>query len=145
MFRNALLATATAAVILAPAAAQADRYQDQVRAQMIGRFTIAASGGYSPTDPVQFGQLRQGQTMTYTLTLDRSRQYILAASCDTDCSDIDVSLSEPDGTEVVADRANDDQPAVFIRGGHGGTHTVRVTMARCSSNPCRFGLGVFSK
>jgi hypothetical protein len=112
---------------------------------MVGRLVGAVADGFTMTDPLQVGALRQGQTMTYTLTLDRSRQYLLVASCDTDCSDIDVSLSEPDGTEIVADRGNDDQPWVLIRGGHGGTHTVRVTMASCSAGPCRFGLGVFGK
>jgi hypothetical protein len=145
MLRHALIATATAAAIaITPAAARADRFQDQVRAQMIGRLAAAAAGGFTLTDPVQFGALRDGQTMTYTLTLDRNRDYILAASCDTDCTDLDISLSEPDGRESVADRGASDQPAVVVRG-HGGTHTIRVTMARCGVGPCRFGLGVFGK
>jgi hypothetical protein len=145
MFRNALLATATAAAVaVAPTAAHADRYDDQIRAQMIARFAVVTAGGFTPTDPVQFGQLRQGQVMTYTLTLDRNREYIIAGSCDTDCSDLDISLSEPDGRETVADRGNDDQPTVVVRG-HGGPHTIRVSMARCSVGPCRYGVGIFGK
>jgi hypothetical protein len=143
MFRHALLATA-AAVAIMPTAAHADRFQDQVRAQMIGRLAIASAGGFDLTDPVQFGQLHQGQTMTYTLTLDRDRQYLVAASCDTDCGDIDISMSEPDGREVAADRGADDQPSFLVRG-HGGTHTIRVTMAGCRVGPCRYGLGIFGK
>jgi hypothetical protein len=145
MFRNALLVTATAvAVAIAPSAAQADRYEDQIRAQMIGRFAAVAVGGFAPTDPVQFGALRQGQVMTYTLTLDRNREYIIAGSCDTDCRDLDISLSEPDGRESVADRNADDQPTIVVRG-HGGPHTIRVSMANCSVGPCRYGVGVFGK
>jgi hypothetical protein len=144
MFRHALLATATAAAVAAPSVAHADRYEDQVRAQMIGKFTVATAAGFTMTDPIQFGALRQGQTMTYTLTLERNREYVLAGSCDTDCSDLDVALGESDGSEVVADRGADDQPSIVVRG-HGGTHTVRVTMARCSVGPCRYGLGVFAR
>lgn len=51
---------------------------------MFARLAVAASGGFSLTDPVQFGALRQGETATYTLTLDRNRDSILAAACDTD-------------------------------------------------------------
>jgi hypothetical protein len=145
MFRNALLATATAAAVaVAPTAAHADRYENQVRAQMIGRFAAVAVGGFAPTDPVQFGALREGQVMTYTLTLDPNREYIIAGSCDTDCRDLDISLSEPDGRESVADRGADDQPTIVVRG-HGGPHTIRVSMASCSVGPCRYGLGIFGK
>jgi hypothetical protein len=145
MFRHALLAAATAAAVaVIPAAAHADRFQDQVSAQISRRLAVAAAGGFSLTDPVQYGALRQGQTSTFTLTLDRNREYILAASCDIDCSDLDMTLSEPDGSVVVADRGADDQPSLVIRG-HGGTHTIRVTMARCGDGPCRFGLGVFGR
>jgi hypothetical protein len=144
MFRHALIAATAATVAIMPTAAHADRFENQVRAQMLGRLAVAASGGFSLTDPVQFGQLRQGQTMTYTLTLDRNREYIVAASCDTDCRDLDISLSEPNGIESIADRGADDQPSFVVRG-HGGTHTIRVTMAHCAVGPCRFGVGIFGK
>jgi hypothetical protein len=144
MFRHALSAAALVATIAAPTTAHADRYDDQIRAQMIARFATLAVGGFAPTDPVQFGALRQGQVMTYTLTLDRNREYIIAGSCDTDCRDLDISLSEPDGRETAADRGNDDQPTIVVRG-HGGPHTIRVSMASCSVGPCRYGVGIFGK
>lgn len=145
MLRHTLLAAAAAAAVaITPTTASADRFQDQVSVQMLSRLAVAAAGGFSLTDPVQFGALRQGDAVTFTLTLDRNREYILAASCDTDCRDLDISLVEPDGRESLADRGADDQPSLVVRG-HGGTHTIRVTMARCSAGPCRFGVGVFGK
>jgi len=148
MFRNALLRTAAAtvaAVSLAPAAARADQWQNQVRIQMIGAVGVAAAHGFALREEVQLGVLRQGQAMVYDIDFSRYRDYVLVANCDADCGDVDLVLTEPDGREVIADRDADDQAVLLVPASHKGDHKLRVSMANCRRGPCRFGLGVFTK
>ena len=142
MFRSALVALATLALV--PAAARADQYDSQVRVQMFATAMGAVSDGFSMRVPLQIGGLRQGEYTTYTLTMDGNVRYRLVANCDSDCSDIDISVTEPDGREIAWDRRDGDLAVVDIRG-HPGAHTVKVSMANCRRGPCRFGLGVFGR
>lgn len=145
MFRSSLVALATLAVTVVPAAAaHADQYDSQVRIQMVASAMGAVADGFSMRVPLEIGSLRQGQYQTYTLTMDGNLRYRLVANCDNDCSDIDISVTEPDGREIAWDRRNGDLAVVDVSG-HPGRHTVRVSMASCRLGPCRFGLGVFGR
>ena len=142
MFRSML--AALAALALVPTAARADQYDSQVRVQMFATAMGAVADGFTLRVPLQIGGLRQGDYTTYTLTMDGSVRYRLVANCDNDCSDIDISVTEPDGREIAWDRRNGDLAVVDVSG-HPGPHTVRVSMASCRLGPCRFGLGVFGR
>jgi hypothetical protein len=142
MFRTVLFTLATVAMV--PAAARADQYDSQVRVQMLATAIGAVADGFSLRVPMQIGGLRQGDYTTYTLTMDGSVRYRLVANCDNDCSDIDISVTEPDGREIAWDRRDGDLAVVDISG-HPGAHTVKVSMAGCRLGPCRFGLGVFGR
>lgn len=144
MFRRSFLAAAALVAIL-PASVRADQWENQVRIQMIGALGVAASHGYALRERMQIGSLRQGQWTVYDIDFSRSRDYVLVANCDADCSDVDLVLTEPDGREVVADRGVDDQAVLTIPSSHKGPHKLRVSMASCGRGPCRFGLGVFTK
>jgi hypothetical protein len=142
MFRTFLFALATVALV--PAAARADQYDNQVRIQMFATAVGAVADGFSMRVPLEIGSLRQGQYQTYTLQMDGNLRYRLVANCDNDCSDIDISVTEPDGREIAWDRRDGDLAVVDLSG-HPGAHTVRVSMAGCRLGPCRFGLGVFGR
>jgi uncharacterized protein YfaP (DUF2135 family) len=142
MFRTFLFALATVALV--PAAARADQYDNQVRIQMFATAVGAVADGFSMRVPLEIGSLRQGQYQTYTLRMDGNLRYRLVANCDNDCSDIDISVTEPDGREIAWDRRDGDLAVVDLSG-HPGAHTVRVSMAGCRLGPCRFGLGVFGR
>jgi hypothetical protein len=143
MFRHCLFAAAAIAVL--PATARADRWDTQVRAQMVGAVVGAAANGFTLREQVQMGSLRQGQQTTYRVDFAQNREYALVALCDADCRDIDLVLLEPDGREMVADRDLTDQAVIRVPSSHKGEHYLRVTMPACSVNPCRFGIGVFTR
>jgi hypothetical protein len=144
MFRRSFIAAA-ALVAVVPSAVRADQWETQVRVQMIGAVGVAASHGYALREQVQLGSLRQGQAMVYNIDFSRYRDYVLVANCDADCGDVDLVLTEPDGREVLADRAFDDQAVLLVPASHKGDHKLRVSMANCRRGPCRFGVGVFTK
>ena len=142
MFRSILFTLGVVALV--PAAARADQYDNQVRFQMFATAASTAADGFTMAVPLQIGSLRQGRYTTYTLTTDPNRSYRLVVNCDSDCSDVDISVTEPDGREIAWDRRSGDL-AVADFSNHHGAHTVKVSMASCRVGPCRFGLGVFSK
>jgi hypothetical protein len=143
MFRSVTIAIATIACL--PLTARADQFDTQVRAQMLGYAVGAAFHGYTLGERIQIGSLRQGTSTTFTLEVAAGLEYVLAAACDVDCSDVDLSLSELDGREIAADRGYDDLAVVAVPTNHPGTHRVTVSMPSCSTNPCRFGLGLFTR
>jgi hypothetical protein len=143
MFRHAL--AALAAITVLPATASADRWENQVRVQMVGAVVGAAANGFTLSEQIQMGSLRQGQQTTYRVDFARNRDYALVALCDADCRDIDLVLVEPDGRESAADRDFTDRAVIRVPASHKGEHYLRVTMPSCSVNPCRFGIGVFTR
>jgi hypothetical protein len=144
MFRSALFAAAVA-VTLPVGLGATDRWEDQVRSQMAVAVVGAAFNGYELGDDLEVGSLRDGSIVTFDLTLAKGVDHLLVATCDDDCSDVDLILREPDGRETAADRDADDVAVIVVPAGHSGAHRVTVSMAQCSANPCRYALGLFTR
>ncbi len=144
MFRTALLTAATIAALPLTGFAD-DRWITDVRVRMLAAVFVNAPQGYALRDEMQVGSLYQGQATSYTFTAREGSDYMVVANCDSDCGDVDVVVSEPDGREVVADRDNTNLAVVKLPGGHPGTHRITVSMPGCRVNPCRFGLGLFTR
>jgi hypothetical protein len=143
MTRAAALALLAA---LVPASLDAqDRWETQVRNQMIEITDRAHSAGFSRTSQYYYGRLRQGQSETINLTFATGREYMVIAACDSDCPDVDLSLYEGDGQLFGSDLRSDAFPIVVVPTGHSGTHPVKVSMARCDANPCRYEIAVFTR
>jgi hypothetical protein len=133
------------ALLFSTALAYADRWQDQVKAQMVLAFAAIGLNNYQ-LDLFKEGQLVEGTEHRWTLNVgsDRSRTYKIVAACDEDCADIDLELYEMDGTRVDQDTRRDSLPVVTVPYGHAGNHMLKVTMYRCAVDPCRYGYAVFS-
>ncbi|NJM97512.1 MAG: hypothetical protein HC800_10390 [Phormidesmis sp. RL_2_1] len=56
------------------------------------------------------------------------------ATCDIDCTDIDMYLYDASGTIVAADDAPDNQPYVYAP--YAGNFVVQVTMPACYAEAC---------
>ena len=65
--------------------------------------------------------------------------------CDGDCSDMDLTLFDPGGTQLASDLATDDVSIVRTRPGRAGTYSVAVQMAGCSVDPCSYAIQAFIK
>jgi len=93
------------------------------------------------------GFLRDGQTATARLTLSAGTDYAIAGGCDDDCRDLDFALRDLNGQRVEYDRDIDSRPLVFHSPGwgDGGTYSLDVSMARCTSDPCFYVFQVYGR
>jgi hypothetical protein len=132
-------------VVPAPSMAQESRWEEQVRAQLRRLGERHARDGYELSHDIYTGSLDDDETESVTLTLRRGVSYIIRAVCDEDCSDVDLRLYDEAGNEIDGDVEVDDFPLVTVTPRTTRTYRVRVIMATCTTAPCWFGVGVFSK
>jgi hypothetical protein len=146
MKRTLLSAAAAAAFFFAaPAAAQQGNWEAQVRNQIVEAAKRLENQGLSMVQPIRTGSLNQDATQAITLSLEIGREYHILGACDNDCTDVDLALFDASGRQVSIDAAEDDYPVVSVSPPRSGTYRVVVSMAKCSSEPCRYGVGVFAK
>lgn len=128
----------------APAVAQ-DQWVQQVRTLIRESGKRFEEEGYSLTHEIFTGSLNDDAKDTVNLDLSIGTEYYIVAACDTDCSDVDLVLYDPAGNEVDSDTLMDDFPIVQVTAPRSGTYSVHVSMATCSVNPCRYGVGAFGR
>jgi hypothetical protein len=146
MKRTALALAAAAGLIMTTAAAvPQDEWVAQVRRILQSTARTFENNGYSMTHRIYTGSLNSGREAMVSLDLDIGTQYQIMGACDTDCSDLDFVLYDPRGNQVDDDVATDDVPIVSVTPSRSGTYRVKVVMAACSAEPCRYGVAVFGK
>jgi hypothetical protein len=147
MKRTALALAALGAAFLTTTAAARpqDEWVAQVRRllQQVGKYY--EDRGYSMTHRIYTGSLNQNRNEMVSLDLDIGTQYQIMGACDTDCSDLDLVLYDQAGNQIDEDVEMDDAPIVTVTPGRSATYRVKVIMANCSAEPCRYGIGVFGK
>jgi hypothetical protein len=148
MKRMALALTAVAGLFLSTTAAaprQQDEWVAQVRRLLQEYGKQFEQRGYSMTHQIYTGSLNQSANEFVSVNLDIGTTYQIVGACDTDCSDLDLVLYDPNGNEIDNDLQLDDYPVVAVTPSRSGQYRVKVMMAKCSAEPCRYGLGVFGK
>lgn len=140
-----ILLSLTAVVVATTAAAQQDAWTQQVRRQLQEFGSRFESEGYQLTHRIYTGALNDGESERVRLALDVGTDYQIVGACDADCSDLDLTLYDGNGREVDSDLLPDDYPLVSVTVGRSGSFTVEVSMANCSAEPCRYGIGVFGR
>lgn len=101
--------------------------------------------GYTTLVTSPAGSLDEGSVQDHGVSMTRGTEYAFFAACDNDCSDVDLVVLDPDGQEMAADRAGDDSPTLRFRAEASGAHTIRVSMASCSVEPCQYWVRGYSK
>jgi hypothetical protein len=138
-----LMALAAGAALLCASPAQAqDQWMRQVAAQLDAVVDALDTEGLSPAGDPHGGALSEGESEEVELELTAG-SFLIIGVCDEDCTDLDLVLTA-DGDEIASDLEPDDTPALVVEVEEGGTLTLTVQMAACSSGPCRFGIGIFS-
>lgn len=133
------------AALLAPGAARAQsRWRDQVNTQIEQASKVLRERGFEKTDTYD-GSLDNEAAESLTLALRAGRQYAVLALCDNDCSDLDLRLFDATGKEIDADIEDDDNPVLTVAPEHDGKFRLKIIMAKCSTSPCFYGVGLFSK
>jgi hypothetical protein len=141
-----LLALACMFLILAPFRTTygQNQYEQQVLQQLQQASSAFISAGYTPII-ADGGSLAQGETMTYTVTLQTGASYMLMGVCDQDCMDLDLALYDGYGYLISTDKTEDDLPVVDLTVATGGDFTLQVTMYQCSEAICYYGVGVYGQ
>ena len=145
MKRILLLAAALAALFVPTTASAQDAWVRQVRAQISGVGSRFEQQGYELTHRIYTGALNDGGSEMVDLELDVGMEYQIMGACDADCSDLDFTLYDGNGNVVDSDMLDDDYPLVSLTVTRSGVFRVRVSMAACSAEPCRYGIGIFGR
>jgi hypothetical protein len=148
MSRVALPALPLVACVLLAAPAPADaqsRWHEQVNAQIERAAKFLNERGYHRTHDVYTGSVKNEESDYLTLTLHAGTAYAIIAVCDNDCSDIDLRIFNEDDKELDSDVENDDNPIVTVVPTSDGKFRLKVIMAKCTTSPCFFGVGVYGK
>ncbi|HEU4883822.1 MAG TPA: hypothetical protein VFT45_16300 [Longimicrobium sp.] len=141
-----LTAAALGAALLVPTGARAqDAWVRQVRMQISQAGTNFEQQGYELTHHIYTGSLNDGGSEMVELELDVGMEYQIMGACDEDCTDLDFTLYDGNGNVVDSDLLEDDYPLVSVTVTRSGVFRVRVSMAACSAEPCRYGIGIFGR
>lgn len=122
-----------------------DQWESVVRAQLSSAARTEESNGYQMSHEIFMGRLDDDANESLSIPLDAGNEYILIGKCDQDCSDIDLTLYDPSGNQVAQDIDTDDSPTLHIKQAVAGTYRLKVAMPACRANPCRYGVGVWSR
>lgn len=139
-----LFAAVLLGMVPATAQAQDEEYIDQVIAQLTAVSESFTEAGYEAL-VWEGGALEDDATQPFTATLTAGKTYVLMAVCDTDCSDLDLTLRDGDGDFVVEDTEVDDAPVIEFTVTASGEFTLDVTMFECTANICYFGVALFEE
>ena len=139
----ALLILCTVAALW-PSTAKAQVYVDLVWEQLKAVQEVAAAGGYGTQNYI-IGNLSEGQSDAWTITLYGGYDYMILAACDGDCQDLDIRLYDANGNVIDSDTTEDSVPTITGTVAETARFTIEVDMYECSSGPCYFGFGVFGR
>lgn len=145
--KRILLAASVCAALFTTAAAAApqDEWVRQVRRYLLEAGRRFEQQGYELTHDIYTGSLNDDAQEMVTLNLSIGTEYQILGQCDEDCTDLDLILYDAAGNQIDSDLLDDDYPVVSVVPRRSGTYRVRVSMATCSVEPCRYGIGVFGK
>jgi hypothetical protein len=122
-----------------------DQWEAVVRAQLNTAGATEQGNGYQMSHEIFMGRLDDDANESLTIPLDGGNEYVLIGACDQDCSDMDLVIYDPSGNEVSSDLATDDHPTLHIKSAVNGNYRLKVAMPACRANPCRYGVGVWSR
>ena len=137
-------AFAITALIAPVAHAQEDRWERQVRGQLERAAASLSPRGSATSRAAHVGMLDTDESETVTLRLHAGTSYVVVGSCDGDCSQLGLVLSDVTSHDLAADRASDNAPVVRVTPRETAAYRVKAIMASCRVNPCRYGIAVIT-
>ncbi|KPK79154.1 MAG: hypothetical protein AMS25_13660 [Gemmatimonas sp. SM23_52] len=128
-----------------PAQARAQsQWEQQVLDQLRTAGDVLGPDGYTLRGDPHTGTLKNESSEDFSIALEGGVRYILVGVCDNDCTDVDLRLLDESGQEVDSDFEDDDVPMVEAAPARAARYTVHVHMAKCSTEPCFYGVGMFA-
>lgn len=125
----------------------ADEYIDQVRTNLQSRYDYWHNRGDGWTqlpDLQDIGLVNNGKTTSITYTLVKGNTYKIVGVCDSECSAIDLGLSDDTGKLIASSTANNENPIVEVTPIRDGAFTLKVSMQKCENSlGCNYGVDVY--
>jgi len=143
--KRVVLSALLGVTLVATAADAQDRWERVVRQELQTVGQVTERNGYTMATDIYQGRLDDDASTNLTVTLERGKDYMMWGVCDQDCTDIDLVIYDSDGDEIDSDLQTDDKPLVHVVPPRDGRYKIKVTMVTCSANPCRYGVGLWSK
>jgi hypothetical protein len=131
-------------LVLAAQARAQSQWEQQVLDQLRSAGDVLGPDGYSLRGDPHTGTLKNESSEDFSIVLEGGVRYILVGVCDNDCTDVDLRLLDESGQEIDSDYEEDDVPMVEAGPARAAQYTVHVYMAKCSTEPCFYGVGVFA-
>jgi len=121
-------------------------YTVQVRGYLERLGSNAEKQGFSRvvSGPV-YGSLNDDAEGSHDMTVSGGTEYVIFGACDNDCTDLDLLIYDADGGLVRRDVAADDRPVLVFTPRKSGKYKIKVVMAICADEPCRYGLQLNAK
>ena len=128
--------------LIATPVALADGWLPQ--AQNINKSAVQAKDQGARQTNLFNGRAKQNEAKTHQVQLVAGKYYSFFADCETDCSDINLSLKSSNGQIIEKDHESDDSPMFGWRANRSGTYTLTVIMPECeTASGCRYSSQVF--
>ena len=149
MTRSAVLASMLL-LLFATSARSQNAWRDILERQLTAVGTTIAPEGYR-AEPGAFhtdmivGTLGAGASVGLEVDLEFGVEYMIVGVCDSDCTDLDLSLVDLQGNVLFQDELDDDAPILRFTAPAGGTHFLLIDMYACSVEPCSFGYKVYRR
>lgn len=101
----------------------------------------------------RFGELGPGQIISLPFEGDATVEYYMNVICDDDCENVDLAVSEADGTEIDTDDADDNAPVLNIHAseyrsvlekpkGISRPMMLEIRMKACKAETCAYGVRI---
>ena len=131
---RSLLVAAALVLIGSPAFAQ-NEYVEQIELQIEAMNGQMVEDGLYPDFEMFSGTLDSGASEELELRLVAGVDYQIVGVCDTDCSDLDLSLYDSGGSSVAQDFLLNDVPIISLTVTRSGSYQLEVLMITCSAEP----------
>ena len=123
----------------------ADRYETEVLLQLERVRVALGRGGYAPSISPVVEKLARSASLNHTVELQTGLDYAIVSVCDSDCDNVDISVTDENGNNVGNDQSEDDVPVVALSPVWSGQFTIAVTAPGCRAVRCTIGIGLFAQ
>lgn len=94
------------------------------------------AAGLSPVSDDELARISQGDAYDFEVELREGQEYRVLGACDTQCTDVDLYVTDPNGNQVGSDVLTDDYPVVSVPAAQDGYYTIRIAMPGCGAESC---------
>ena len=103
---------------------------------------LDSASGFNLLGDIQRGVLRTNGTMSIAVTFLEGAEYMVVGYCGENCGNLDLTLVDAEGTEVLADRLPDTEPILALTAEESGEFRILAETGACPEEGCYVVVGV---